>query len=110
MHNAGHSPGHNNPVIVIHSCNMEKVVKEANKQSYRYYSHEPPRTSAFVMSHINDIHRRKPTDDEMQTAFQAFKQDFHQINRRMQAKMERLKEYEINDHRWPINLTERSQN
>jgi hypothetical protein len=97
-------PPDNNPVIVIHSCNMEKVKKEANKQSYRYYPHEPPRTSAFIMSHINDIHRRKPTDDEMQTAFQAFKQDFHQINRRMQAKMKRLKEYEINDYRWPINV------
>jgi hypothetical protein len=97
-------PPDNNPVIVIHLCNMEKVEKEANKQSYRYYPHEPARTSTFIMSHINDIHRRKPTDDEMQTAFQAFKQDFHQVNRRMQAKMESLKEYEINDHRWPISV------
>jgi hypothetical protein len=97
-------PPDNNPVIVIHSCTMEKVEKEANKQSYKYYPHEPPRTSAFIMSHINDINRRKPTDYEMKTAFQAFKEDFHQINRRLQSKMERLKEYEINEKRWPINV------
>jgi hypothetical protein len=61
------------------------------------------------MGHINDKNRKKPTDDKMQAAFQSFKQDFYQANRNMQAKMDRLKEYEVNDHKWPINIKHQSQ-
>jgi hypothetical protein len=32
------------------------------------------------MGHIHDKNRKKPTDNEMQAAFQAFKQDFYQAN------------------------------
>jgi hypothetical protein len=35
-------PPDNNPVIVIHSCNVEKVEKERNKQSYRYNPYKSP--------------------------------------------------------------------
>jgi hypothetical protein len=99
-------PPDNNPVIVIHSCNMEKVEKEKEKPSYRwsYNPYESPKTLVFIMGHINDKNRKRPTDDEMQAAFQAFKQDFYQANRNMQAKMDRLKEYEVNDHRRPDNI------
>jgi hypothetical protein len=97
-------PPDNNPVIVVHSCTLEKIEKEKNKSSYRYYPHEPHRTSAFIMTHINDITRKKPTDYEMTTAFQAFKEDFHQIHSRLHSKMEYLKNYEINEKRWPINV------
>ncbi len=95
-------PPDNNPVIVIHSCKTEKIEKEKQKPVYgRSQSpYKSPRTSVFIMGHINDKNRKRPTDDE-QAAFQAFKQDFHHANQNMQAKMDKVKECQINEHKWP---------